>query len=113
MTCSDGARNITRRVRGIATFVASLVDEEGCNLIRFWFGSHQLDLAAQAVVCEYCSDEFYSTLTGVMGYLRRQRNLVNEVRIKFLKVATTRWLSLGKVFPWFSKNQIRVIEYFG
>lgn len=110
-TCSDGARIMTGRVRGIVTRVSNRVEQEGCHLIRFWCGAHQLDLVVQNVVSAYLNEEFYSMLTATIGYLRRQQNLVNEMKSKCPKVAATRWLSLGKVLPWFSTHRCRIIQY--
>lgn len=111
-TCSDGARNMTGRVRGIVSRVATAVEaHEGYRLLRFWCGAHQLDLVVQRTVSKFCGDEFYSSLTAVIGYLRRQQNLMSEMRGKCPKVAATRWLSLGKVLPWFVKHRTRVCAY--
>lgn len=110
-TSSDGARNMTGRVRGIVSRVGECVADAGHCLTRFWCGAHQLDLVVSATVASFCDQNWYSTLTALIGYLRRQQNLVNEMRSKCPKVATTRWLSLGKVLPWFSKHRVRITSY--
>lgn len=110
-TCSDGARNITGPVRGIITRAANRVGEEGCNLIRFWCGAHQLHLVVQNAAAAYCDSEFYTTPTGLIGYLRRQQNLVNEMRSKCPTVATTRWLFLVRVLNWIENHRDRITSY--
>ena len=110
-TCSDGARNMLGRVRGIVTRLAVCSATAGHKLIRFWCGAHQLDLVIARRVSEYCDASWYGTLTSLIGYLRRQQNLVNEMRTKCPKVASTRWLSLGKVLPWFARHRVRILQY--
>jgi hypothetical protein len=54
ITCSDGDRNLTGRVREIVTRIAVRVaEQEGTRLIRFWCGAQQLDLVVQRVVSLY------------------------------------------------------------
>jgi hypothetical protein len=48
-------------------------------LIRFWCGAHQFDLVVAEVVQVFCGENWYSTLTAMIGYLQRQKNLVNEI----------------------------------
>ena len=110
-TCSDGARNMLGRVRGIVSRVSQCSTVAVHKLIRFWCDAHQLDLVIARRVSAYCDETWYGTLTALIGYLRRQQNLVNEMRTKCPKVATTRWLSLGKVLPWFARHRARIIEY--
>jgi hypothetical protein len=58
-----------------------------------------------------CGDEFYTTLTGLIGHLRRQQNLIAEMSSTCPIVASTRWLSLGKVCKWLTRNRVRVLEH--
>ena len=76
-----------------------------------WCALHQLDIVIQNSVTTYFNDDFYSGLTGVIGYLRRQQNLVQRMKAKCPKVADTRWLSLGKVCKWFCKHRVQILEY--
>ena len=110
-TSTDGARNMTGRVRGIVSRVGNCVDDAGHHLTRFWCGVHLLDLVVCSTVSSFCDETWYSTLTALIGYLRRQQNLVNEMRSKCPKVTTTRWLSLGNVLPWLAKHRTRIIAY--
>lgn len=80
-TCSNGARNMIVQVRGIVIHVFSQVEREGCYLIWFWCGAHQLDLVVQNVISDYLNIEFYTTLTAIIRYLHRQQNLINECEL--------------------------------
>jgi hypothetical protein len=110
-TCADGARNMQGRLRGIVSRIARCSTAAGHTLIRFWCGAHQLDLVVAKAVSAYCDESWYGTLTALIGYLRRQQNLVHEMRTKCPKVASTRWLSLGKVLPWFARHRVRILQY--
>lgn len=109
---SDGARNMTGRVRGVVSRVASELTPSTMRLIRVWCGAHQLDLIFQKEIVQLCDSAFYGTLTSVIAYLRRQYNFINTIRSKCPKVATTRWLSLGKVLRWLTANRSKVYQYF-
>jgi hypothetical protein len=54
---------------------------------------------------------FYSTLTGVIGHLRRQKKLVADTKSTCPTVASTRWLSLGRVTKWLSKHREVVLRH--
>jgi hypothetical protein len=69
-TCSDGARNMLERVRGIVSQISELLNTASHTLIRFWCGAHQFDLVVANVVQAYCDDSWYSTLTALIGFLR-------------------------------------------
>lgn len=109
--CSDGARNMTGRVKGISTRISAVVESEGNTLIRFWCGAHQLDLVVQDVVSSFCNSEFYSTLTSLISFLRRQQSLVAEMKSKCPLVSSTRWLSLGRVLSWLSRHRLKIMEF--
>lgn len=106
---TDGAANMTGNQRGVVT---RLENDAFPGFYKVWCALHQLDLRVQSCVTKYYNDEYYSSLTGVIGYLRRQYNLIEEMNSKCPKVADTRWLSLGKVCKWLLENRVRVLEYF-
>ena len=83
---SDGARNMTGRVQGLVTRISN---ECSPGLIRIWCGLHQLDLVMQSVYIAAFGEQLHSTLTALIGYLRRQQNLITEMRSTCPKVATT------------------------
>jgi hypothetical protein len=76
-TCSDGVRNMLGRARGIVARIAQCSNAAGHTFIRFWYGAHHLDLVVARVVQAFRDNNWYSTLTALIGYLRRQINLVN------------------------------------
>ncbi|KAH9270731.1 hypothetical protein BASA83_007091 [Batrachochytrium salamandrivorans] len=82
------------------------------KLIRVWCGLHQLDLVMQQVFKSALDDDFYSTLTAVIGHLRRQQNLVATMRSTCPKVADTRWVSMDSVSTWLTTNIIALLEHF-
>ena len=106
---TDGAANMTGRHRGVVTKIQNSVLPEGFYCI--WCALHQLDIVVQQCVTKYFNDDFYSGLTGLIGYLRRQQSLVQRMKMKCPKVADTRWLSLGKVCKWFCKHKSDISEY--
>ena len=106
---TDGAANMTGRHRGVVTKIQGEALPEG--FYRVWCALHQLDIVVQKCVTKYFSDDFYGGLTGLIGYLRRQQNLIQRMKTKCPKVADTRWLSLGKVCKWFCKHKSDIKEY--
>ena len=106
---TDGAANMTGRHRGVVTRIQSEALPEG--FYRIWCALHQLDIVVQNCVTKYFNDDFYVELTGLIGYLRRQQNLIQRMKTKCPKVADTRWLSLGKVCKWFCKHKVDIEEY--
>jgi hypothetical protein len=67
------------------------------GFFRLWCGLHQLDIILQAFFKDIMDEQFYSMLTGLISYLRRQQNLINDINTKAKKVADTRWESMSKV----------------
>ncbi|KAH6561878.1 hypothetical protein BASA60_011317 [Batrachochytrium salamandrivorans] len=105
---TDGARNMTGLHVGLLTF---LDNATGPNFIRVWCGAHQLDFIMADVYQNLLQDDFYSVLVALIGYLRRQQNLIAEMKTTCPKVAITRWLSMIKVMTWFKKHRIAVQAY--
>ena len=105
---SDGAASMTGRYEGTITYI-----QKACNpgFIRVWCGLHQLDIVVQKAVTNFFDEDFYSTLTGIIGYLRRQLNLIAKMKLTCPKVADTRWLSLGRVSRWLLKKYIPISDY--
>lgn len=102
---SDGAANMTGRARGLVTRMQSVCVG---GLIRLWGGLHQLDLVMQRVFKPALEERFYGTLTGLIGHLRRQANLISEMRSTCPKVADTRWISMYSTTHWLVQNRDRV-----
>jgi hypothetical protein len=110
-TCSDGARNMTGRVRGIVSRIGALSTDTGSTLIRFWCGARQLDIIVKDCIEKYCNEEWFGVLTALIGHLRRQQNLINNMRSKCPKVALRRWLSLGTILKWLAVHRVQIVEY--
>lgn len=105
---TDGERKMTGRTNGVATLVAKVAKP---GFIRVWCGAHQLDLVLQDCYVHFGSDQFYSQLTALISYLRRQKNLIADMRSKAPKVADTRWESMGGVSLWFKLHRVAVDEH--
>lgn len=105
---SDGARSMTGKFQGLVTRLGHCAEGK---LIRVWCGLHQLDLVMQEVFRAALDDKFHSTLTALIGHLRRQQNLIAEMRSTCPKVADTRWLSMFSVTKWLASNIRKVQEH--
>jgi hypothetical protein len=90
---TDGAANMTGHVSG---FVTLLTAKAFPGIFRIWCGAHQLDLVIQNLMMSLSGDEFYTTLTGLIGHLHRQQNLA-EISFNCPTIASSRWLSLVNV----------------
>ena len=77
---------MTGRLQGLVSRIAS---ECSPDLIRVWCGLHQLDLVVQSVYKASLDEQFYSTLTQLIGYLRHQQNLITKMRLTCPKVTST------------------------
>ena len=97
---------------GLHVSLLTLLDlATGPNFIRVWCGEHQLDLFMAEVYGELLKDDFFPILTALIGYLRRQQNLVARMKATCPKVALSRWLSMIKVMKWFKKHRIDIQAY--
>ena len=85
---------MTGRLQGVATRFEQVAKP---GFFRLWCGLHQLDIVLQHFFLKLMTDTFYGQLTALISYLRRQQNLISEMRTKAPKVADTRWESMSKV----------------
>ena len=99
---------MTVRLQDLVTRISN---ECSPGLIQIWCGLHQMDLVMQSVYEAAYNRQFYSTLTGLIGYLRRQQNLITEIRSACPKVANTRWLPMYSTASWLIKHRVRIMEY--
>ena len=106
---SDGDRSMTGRIQGVLTRLAK---ESLLELFKIWCGLHQFDLLMQRVYSASLDEEFYSTLTGVIGHLRRQQNLITEMRSTCPKVGDTRWVSMDDASGWLTKHVVVLTAHF-
>ena len=106
---TDGAQSMTGRVRGVVSRLAACTTGK---FVRIWCGLHQLDLVMQRVFKNSLDESFYSQLTAVIGHLRRQLNLANDMRSTCPKVSDVRWISMHSATKWLTRNIIRVRQHF-
>jgi hypothetical protein len=88
---TDGARSMTGRFQGVASRFHQVCKP---GLIRIWCGLHQLDLVMQRVYKPSLEGDFYKTMTALIGHLRRQVNLISEMKSTCPKVSDVRWISM-------------------
>jgi hypothetical protein len=105
---TDGAANISGNISGEVSF---LRNETPGDFYRVWCGAYQLDLVNQRVVSKVYEETFYEDLIGLIGWLRRQQSFIAKVGSNCPKVATTRWLSLGRVLTWLLRNRTVVQDH--
>jgi hypothetical protein len=106
---TDGERKMTGHVSGVATRFQQVAKP---GFTRIWCGAHQLEIVLQECYTHFGNDQFYGKLTSAISYLRRQQNLIADIRSKAPKVADTRWESMSNVSSWFKLHKIAVDEYF-
>eukprot|EP00171_Calliarthron_tuberculosum_P016065 IDg16065t1 len=105
---SDGARSMTGRVQGFLTRIGAVAAP---GMMRVWCGLHQLYIVLQSVYNKALDEEFLSTFISLIGHLRRQQNLIQEMLSTCPKFATTRWVSMHSCSRWLTKNVVRVCEH--
>lgn len=105
---TDGAATMVGNVKGVVT---RFEGEARFPLTRVWCGLHQLDLKMQIIFQQALHGTYLDKLYALIGYLRRQFNLISEMQTTCPKVADTRWLSMYAVVDWLWKNGFRVREY--
>ena len=105
---TDGAPSMLGAHQGFA----SRLEREGRpGFYKVWCAAHQLNLVVQSSVQELYESIFIDELNFVIGYLRRQQKLIEEMKTMCPRYASTRWLSIGKVVEWLIANRARVFSY--
>jgi hypothetical protein len=105
---SDGASTMTGCIQGTCTRLAR---ECHTTLFRIWCGAHQLDLVMKKAFGRLCNDRFLNVVTGVTGYLRRQQNLMAEMKSMCPTFACTRRISMGKLLKWLTEKRTKLLQY--
>ena len=90
----DGERKMTRHIHGVATLFEC---EAGEGFFCVWCSLHQLDLCLQKFYKAAFDEDYYHILTGFIGYLWHQLNLIKEMKTCAPKVCDTHWESMSKV----------------
>ena len=107
---TDGASTMTGCIKGTVT---RLSNECHSPIFRIWCGAHQLDLVMKRAFNRLCDDKkFLDTLTSVTGHLRRQQNLIADMKTTCPTFVTTRWMSMGKLLKWLIDKRVRLIQHF-
>ncbi len=107
--CStDGAANMTRRLSGFVTRIQNVVKP---NFMRMWCLLHQIDIIMQKVY-KRAGCNFYKTLTSIISFLRRQKNLVEEMQTICPNLSATRWVSMSCVAQFLVEKRSEIVTYF-
>ncbi|KAI2492556.1 hypothetical protein MHU86_22007 [Fragilaria crotonensis] len=106
---TDGASTMTGSIKGTCT---RLSNECHSRVFRIWCGAHQLDLVMKRAFNRLCNEKFLDTLTSVTGHLRRQQNLIADMKSTCPMFVTTRWLSMGKLLKWLIDKRLRLLQHF-
>lgn len=88
---SDGNCSMTRWIQGVMTRIAA---KSQLELFRSWCGLHQFNLLMQRIYSANLGEELYSTLTGVVGHLRHQENVITEMCTTCPEADDTLWVSM-------------------
>ena len=92
-------------VFGIFYQVLQCSNGSSIKLIQLWCSAHQIDLVVSRIISEYWNDNWYSTLTSLVGYIQHHQNITNHMSTNFPKVSTARWIYLGKFLPWLVQHE--------
>lgn len=106
---SNSERKMTGRNQGVVTKIQR-VDSSG--FMHVWCGAHQLGFCMHAFYLAI-PDQFYSTLTAVVAFMRRQQNFILEERSQWFLIRNTCWLITMAVITWFDKHRLTVVAYMG
>jgi hypothetical protein len=101
---SDGEKMMIGRHQGVITRKHRVAKP---GFMRVWCGAHQLDLSFYLAI----PDEFYSTFTLLVAYLRRQQNFFSDERSQCPLNFNTRWLNMVKVTTWFDRHRLAAVAY--
>jgi hypothetical protein len=82
---TDAALTMTGSIKGTCT---RLSKECHSQIFRIWCGAHQLDLVMKRAFNRLCNEHFLKTLR----HLRRQQNLIADIKSTCPMFVTTRWL---------------------
>lgn len=94
---SDGASNMTGVHQGLGTRIQRVAED---GLFRIWCAAHQLDLVVQRVLNALYDEAFVQTIQQLTGHLRRQKNLIRNMKATCPRFIDSRWLSMGKLLNW-------------
>ena len=85
---TDGERKMTGRIQGVANCFEQATLP---GFFRIWCGLHQLGLKLQSFFVSLMGEQFYFSLTSLIAYQRRPKNLIKDMNTKAPTVSVTRW----------------------
>lgn len=91
---TDGERKIVGRIQGV---VAHFEQAALSGFFRISCGLHRLVIKLQRFFVFLMGEQFYSSLTSLVLYLRWQYNHIKDMNTKAPTVSDTRWDSMSKV----------------
>ena len=106
---SDGTSSMTGPISSVVTQLHQ-IRHPGCY--RVWCAAHEMDLVVQKIFRRLCNDSFVSTVIGIIGHLRRQQNMISEMKSKCPRFVDTRWLSMQKILTWLVAKRPRLQRHF-
>jgi len=83
---TDRECKMTRRFQCVATHFDQAALPE---FFRIWCGLHQLEIKLQHYFVSLMGEQFYSSLTSLIMYLRRQQKLIKDMKTKAPIIADT------------------------
>jgi len=107
--CStDKVTNMTRRLSGVVTQIQNVMKP---NFMRVWCLLHQIDIIMHKVY-KRVGCNFYKMLTSIISFLRRQKNLVEEMQAICPNLSATWWASISRVARFLVEKQLDIVTYF-
>jgi hypothetical protein len=108
---SDGAANMTGSQAGWQSRLQ--VSSTGKTFYRIWCGAHQLDLIDKGAISalKEIGSEWHAKLHQLIGILRKQYSLIEEMGTKSPYDINVRWSSLGAVVTWYKRHRDRLQTY--
>lgn len=104
---NDVKNTMTSRNGGLC----ALLESDATNkVLRFWCGSHQMDLVVNKARNKANDEEFDSTTNEFSLHLQKQHNLITAMRNTCAK-DTTRWLARENMLKWMLDNCRRLLEH--
>jgi len=55
---------------------------------------------------------FYKTLTSIISFLRRQKNLVEEMQAIYPNFSATPWASMSRIARFLVEKRLKIVTYF-
>jgi hypothetical protein len=79
--------------------------------MRVWYLLHQIDIIMQKVY-KRVGCNFYKTLTSIISFLRREKNLVEEMQAICSNLSGIQWASMSCVVRFLVEKRSKIVTYF-